>query len=348
MSSHSLGQLVVLGLASAVAVAPAAADFVRPQKQGDAPRWGVAGGLEIGLWHAQRREGPRGLIRLFYPVQGPGEPATLVNFIAVEPVVRRQKGFSELERSPHDGQPGLRMMAMDEPLTADRRTAPPPSAGELGAVADAPGVETLSVPIAIEPFANGAHVRLTALFRTDRPGEVQFSVYAEEDSAEMGYATLTATMGNFARLRKLWLRNRVVDSKAVYADYQGEGFTPDAYFPLRDLFITPAGDVIAAATPDEQDPAAVLPFSGRPFWRWRGGVFTQYWRKPAGSFRPDLHARVNGRRTYWRSRQEIPGGISFENFELRERYYAGQVFIWGITAQTPQELGFPDLSAPPL
>ena len=48
---------------------------------------------------------------------------------------------------------------------------------------------------------------------------------------------------------------------------------------------------------------------------------------------------VNGRFTYWLSRQPIPGGIAFENFEMRERFHDGQRFVFGITRRTPGELG---------
>ena len=48
---------------------------------------------------------------------------------------------------------------------------------------------------------------------------------------------------------------------------------------------------------------------------------------------------VNGRYTYWRSARLLPGGIAFENFELRERFYDGQKSVFGITRRTPQELG---------
>jgi hypothetical protein len=30
--------------------------------------------------------------------------------------------------------------------------------------------------------------------------------------------------------------------------------------------------------------------------------------------------------------------VAFENFELRERFYEGQVFIFGITRKTPAQM----------
>jgi hypothetical protein len=66
---------------------------------------------------------------------------------------------------------------------------------------------------------------------------------------------------------------------------------------------------------------------------------TQYWKKPRGTFRDDLHAAVNARFSYWKNHRPIPSGVSFENFEMREKFYDGQQFIFGITRQTPKELG---------
>jgi hypothetical protein len=66
---------------------------------------------------------------------------------------------------------------------------------------------------------------------------------------------------------------------------------------------------------------------------------TQYWKKPRGTFREDLHVAVNARATYWQTMQPIPGGVAFENFEMRERFYEGQEFVFGIMARIPEEFG---------
>lgn len=80
-------------------------------------------------------------------------------------------------------------------------------------------------------------------------------------------------------------------------------------------------------------------------WGIRGGLL---WalppagfraREPRGLIRLDLRAVVNGRYMYWRSRQQVPGGIAFENFELRQRFREGQTFVFGITPRTPRDLG---------
>ena len=98
--------------------------------------------------------------------------------------------------------------------------------------------------------------------------------------------------------------------------------------------------MLVALTNDEDDPASVHPFPNSEHWHYAGCKVTQYWAKKASSSRDDLQVVVNGRYTYWRSSRPIPGGIAFENFELRERFQDGQTCIFGITWQTPRELGF--------
>ncbi len=76
-----------------------------------------------------------------------------------------------------------------------------------------------------------------------------------------------------------------------------------------------------------------------------GMEITQYWRKEGLSYDPSLHLRVNGRARYWSGGSQdknayvpIPGGPSFENFEMREKYYPGQKFYFGISRKSPAEI----------
>jgi len=147
-------------------------------------------------------------------------------------------------------------------------------------------------------------------------------------------------MGNKARIRQLWLRDEVVSSLKLYPDYRGTGFTPHTVFPLVRLYRTAAGDVLVAVTSNETHPEKIYPFPGSKLWYYGGVGVTQYWRKPPGTFQEDLRTAVNARYTYWQSQQPIPGGVAFENFELRERFQQGQTLIFGITRKTPQHLGF--------
>jgi hypothetical protein len=322
-------------VAALLAVAPiaGAADWIRPGVNTNLPIWGFRGGL---LWAVApagfRGQEPRGLIRLGYPVL-PESKYDLINFIAIEPVVQGRRGFSELEQSQGDGRQGKRIW------TENKNGAVVPN-GAPGLLRKRPdGSEELEVPLKVEKFENGAHVRLVAMQRSDRPDEIRLSVYPEPDSAPLEYCILTATMGNMVRTRRLWLKDEVVSSLRIYGAYKGTGFAPHREYPLARLHRTAAGDVLVAVTNDEVDPASVYPFPHSQLWHYAGCKVTQYWAKDAGAFRGDLHVVVNGRYTYWQSSRPIPGGVAFENFEMRERFFDGQTSTFGITRRTPAELG---------
>src|SRR5207248_2453069 len=134
---------------------------------------------------------------------------------------------------------------------------------------------------------------------------------------------LTATMGNMARTRQLWLKDRVVSSLELYPTYKEADFAPHRQFGLAELKRINGGDVLVAVATDEKNPAAVFPFPGSEHWHYAGMKVTQFWRVPAADVQSDLQVVVNGRYTYWRSRQPVPGGIAFENFELRQKFRSG-------------------------
>lgn len=318
-------------------------EWVRAGLHNNTPSWGVRGGLLWGLPPATgpSRDGPRGLIRLRSPVL-PGGGYDLINFIAIEPIVSGRRGFSELERSGLDGVPGLRLEAVDPAASSSSATNLVP--GRLTRLDS--GVEVLTVQVRVERFENGARVALELSQRSDAPDELQLVVEAGPDSAPIEYCILSATMGNKARTRWLWLKDGPVSSLEMYGDYREAGFTPHRIFHRDRLWQTPAGEVWVAVTTDETDPASVDPAPAAAHWRYRGSPVTQYWRRPAGTWRDDVHAAVNGRYTYWMSRHPIPGGVAYENFELRERFHPGQRFAFGITRRTPAALGFGQNPAP--
>jgi hypothetical protein len=311
----------------------AEAAWLRAGLTTNAPMWGRTEGLGWAIWpggFGPGDGGPRGLIRLGYPIRPDGGLA-LVNFIAVEPVVQGRRGFSEMETSGLDRVAGLRIAA---PATD---SAARWNAGILTRTTG--GIERLEVPLEVERFANGAHVRLTVAQASDRPDEIELTVHAYPDSAAMDECILSATMGNMARARMLWLRDGPVRSLDLYADYRGNEFAPHRLFPLDRLYRDSGGDAIAAITTDEADPSSVFPFPNSRAWYYPGAKVTQYWRAPAPP--PELQVAVNGRRTYWMSQQPIPGGIAFENFEFRRPFADGQRAVFGITRKAPAELGFP-------
>ncbi|MGA2662284.1 MAG: hypothetical protein ABSH34_32790 [Verrucomicrobiota bacterium] len=309
-------------------------DWIRAGLNTNQPVWGIRRGLLWAVAPAGFRPGePRGLIRLGYPVLPEGR-YDLINFIAVEPIVRGQRGFSELEHSQVDGAPGKRIWAEDANAGTLTNLVP-------GRLSKGPGdQEELEVPLRVEKFQNGAHVRLVVRQRSDRPGEIELSVFQEPDSTPLDHCILTATMGNRTRTRLLWLKDQVVGSLGLYRGYRDAGFAPHREYPLSRLHRTADGEVLVAVTNDEENPATVYPFPNSELWHYGGCKVTQYWAKPAGLFQDDLYAAVNARYTYWQSVRPIPGGVAFENFELRERFYHGQKFIFGIDRRTPAELGF--------
>src|SRR5690348_10648531 len=93
------------------AVGAPAADWIRAGVSTNETVWGIRGGLLWAVPPAGFRGGePRGLIRLGYPILAENG-YDLINFIAIEPIVGRNRGFSELERSQLDGLPGKRIWA---------------------------------------------------------------------------------------------------------------------------------------------------------------------------------------------------------------------------------------------
>lgn len=307
--------------------------WVQPAQGSPAqPIWGYAKGLRVGL---PPTRGPRGLLRIYAPYLGHDE-GRVINFVAVEPIPRGQtdRGLSELERSALDNVRGKRLWSVDTPIDPTPKPAVEPARGVVEAVS---GVETLTVFIPVERFENGAHVYLRLRFRADRPEEVGIATFAWKDSVPLEHCVVTATMGNYARLRALHLRGGTKTAGELWPDYRGDGFSPHMWLPLADLPRTADGAAMLVATPNEAQPERAEYAPGtRPWWRYKGKVATQYWRCP----RPDpaLMGLVNGRYMYWSSKAPIPGGISFENVELMEPFRNGAEYSFGVTTKTPVEL----------
>ena len=293
------------------------------------PLWGhAADGMRVGIVPPG---GPRGLLRLYAPYlkHDEGEDR-LINFIAVEPIPagHEHRGLSELERSLLDSAPGKRFWSMDDPGDPTPRAPERPA---RGVVEQVDGVETLRVYVGVERFENGAHVYVRLTFRADRPHEVGVAAFAREESVPLDHCVLTATMGNYARLRRLHLAGgRTVLSTDLWPDLRGDGFAPHAKFGLDELTRTPEGHAVVSATPNEDRPQDAAYARGtRPHWRYTGRVATQTWRSEDPH--PKLQAWVNGRYTYWASKNPIPGGVSYENFELVSPFRQGEEFWFRVT-----------------
>ncbi|MGC8668586.1 MAG: hypothetical protein ACP5VE_10785 [Chthonomonadales bacterium] len=308
--------------------------WVRPATDTGIPIWGFRNGIRVGIWPGGFEGGdggPRGLLRIGYPILNDGRTYGLINFIAIEPVVQGRRGYSELERSRVDGQPGKMIYSTG---TDDARRVSP------GEIVTHDGRERLRVALRVEPFLNGAQPVIRMEFRREAPDEVCLSAHAGDKSAAMEFCILTATMGNYERLRCLWLRDRVVMPQNLWPAFWADGFSPDAFIPSDRIPRNRYGDLILAATPNEADPGAVPPDVRAPWWAYRGSFpVTQYWRMERGNWRQDVRARVNARRVYWGGRVPIPGGPAFENVELVQNFTSNPAFCFGVTRRKPPELG---------
>jgi hypothetical protein len=303
--------------------------WVRPSVDVPAePRWGHATGLQIGL---SPLPGPRGLVRVFAPYLGHARDR-LLNFIAIEPAPAgmTERGFSELEWSSLDGERGKRLWGMDDPGGSGLSGDPgDPDRPVRGVVDVRDGIEWLTVFIGVERFDNGADVYLRASFRADRPYEVALAAFRSAGSVELDRLTLTATMGNYARLRCLHLAGRVASPGELWPGFSGDGFTEHARFGLGELQRDEHGAAIVTATTDERDPTNADYADGtHDHWKYSGGRAIQGWR--CDDPQPDLEVLVNGRHCYWASNSPIPGGVSFENFEFAEPFVPGQEYVFSV------------------
>jgi hypothetical protein len=297
--------------------------------------WGIKGGIAVGLWP---NGGPRGLIRIYTPYLGQAR-LSVMNFVAVEPIVGDARGLSELEFSKHDRVDGKAMWTVDTLEDEPKPRAPwHPARGVLTSPG---GKKMLSFYVDVEPFDNGARPIIAVQLREDRPHEVTFRIFSARGGAPMRACVLTATMGNYARLRRLWLKDRIADAHTLYrlAGFDSaNGFADHRQWSVDALFDM-NGEALVAARPDEPDPVhAKYASDVHPDWHYVGKTATQYWRSPA---RRNLVARVNARKTYWASHAPIPGGVAFENFEMQAPFRPGQKFVFGITPELPSALGFP-------
>lgn len=319
--------------------------WIRPENASAPLIWGRRGGILFGLPSEGGLPGPRGLIRVGVISPHTGQPQ-LLNFIAIEPVVFgagsrfSRMAFSELEPSSLD--PGLRGKRLWVGTDSDYR-------GTLSTVATSPKlIERLTVPISVERFtANGSHVKIVISMDSDQPDELRLAVYQESDSPAIEELTLTATMGNFERLRWLFLKDRTVKSYVLFASETGDGFFEHENYPLDEMLRIGDGDAIVLCASNEPEPSSAMNTPTK-FWYYPLSRLTQYWRIPAHDIEPDLRVRVNGRRVYWASHNPVPNGVAFENFEVRQRYKPGQIFIFGATTTEPWDFApaIPHLQRP--
>lgn len=298
------------------------------------PVWGHKNGIRIGI---APTPGPRGLIRIYTPYLGHHEDK-MINFIAMEPIARGedQRGFSELEMSELDGVRGKRFWSSNTPDVGCGSPSSPTSPAR-GHIEMIDGVETLTLYIFSETFLNGARPYVRIRFYEDRPYELELTTYRCPGSKELDHLILTATMGNYARLCTIYLSDNVKRATELWPSYNGIHFTEHDLTPVDAMIKDGKGGVYFIAEPDESDPVNVTYAPGTgDNWIYYGKKATQYWYVPEPD--PEMVGLVNGRYTYWASNSPIPGGISFENFELKSPFKQGEKFVFGVVPLTAKEL----------
>lgn len=295
------------------------------------PVWGHSEGIRVGI---SPTPGPRGLLRIFTPYLGHKEDRVF-NFIAFEPIPKgkTERGFSELEMSKLDNVRGKRFWSSDDSICTN---APPLFQYSSGIIENIEGVETLTLYIFSETFENGSKPYIRLRFYKDNIYEFELTTYSCSESVPLENFILTATMGNYARLRNLHLSDTIKSSLNLWPNYDGLHFTEHDVTNVSQMIKDAEGGAYFIAEPNEEYPMDVeYDKKTRNNWKYYGKKATQYWYSP----NPDknLKGLVNGRFTYWGGDAPIPGGVSFENFEFVTPFKSGETFIFGVTPLSPEE-----------
>lgn len=258
-----------------------------------------------------------------------------MNFIALEPIVKgsEHRSFSELEQSELDHVQGKRFWSANDTLNNQPKQENDCATGIVEMVN---GVETLTLYVFSEPFESGAKVYVRIRFYENKSYEIELTSYAMEDSVPLDNFVLTATMGNFARLRNLYVKDNIKSALNIWLDHQGTNFTEHDYTQSSQMLTDKSGSVYFVAAPNEDNPIdATYAKDTEDHWKYKGTKAIQYWKKmnPTDS----LKGLVNGRFTYWASASAIPGGVAIENFEFKEHFKNGAVYGYGISPLLPND-----------
>ncbi len=311
--------------------------WLMPEDFNNQPAWGINNGIIISTWPGDLGGigggGPKGLFRIYkHGDKGLG----WMNFLSLEPTTQNSlPGFSELESILFVPNPYANLNNPNSII--DNKL--PASYDNLATITNENGIEQLNLLFGIEnSFANNGHIYTTAHIRKDKPDEIEFRFYTHDDTAPIKKIRLSSTAGNFNHMKLLYLANEIIDSRNLYEGYQETGkrdFAPWTTFEFNKLKKLSDNSIIVATTRSADDPGE---FWNDFFTRYE---LTQYFRKYPGSYDGNEFSAVNAKYVFWHTGKPIPGGVSYENFELNDPIFEqGQQIWFGATDKTPQELGF--------
>ena len=300
----------------------------------DMPIWGMRDGLRISI---VKTRGPQGLIRLHAPYLSIPD-TRVINFISIEPSVRgpegggaEERGQSEMEPSRfRKGEQGLSFFASNTKKSYKSEGLPPTG------VLSKDG-QRLHIFIHTEPLKNGARPVVEIIFHKQFPKTIELRTYAAAKSKQMEFCTLSATMGNLTILRRLRVEVGVAHAEKMWASEEPDPmrFYTWRHWTYDQCMKLPDGRPYAYAFSNFTD-AAKIPYGPKlrgKYWHYTGTMTGQFW---CGEADPETTIGVNARDRYWKSLQPIPGGPSFENYEMRAPYKSGRRFWFGIIEASPQ------------
>lgn len=323
--------------------------WIYPENDNSNPIWGIKNGIIFGIDVTEMDYKPatlwaKGLLRIGWADED--GKSHFFNYIGLSIFKDgRKMDFSEIERINFhpdniDYAATLQDLLSEYPENSievqdllSLESNPPTLLSQVTTFED----NRMSVLLRLTTFrVSQAKIYLIIVIDQDKPREIQISIYNQEENTNpLDYVILSATYGNLARLRELYLKSQTVNANSLFqGQEQGSWcFYPIMSFGLNDLLTDDQGTITVYAGNDEEGDWIADLGNGAPYYN--GPKFYQYWRKYPDTYREDLQVRVNGREKYFAGflnpcgSKNITGGISFENFEMIEEYYLGQTFWFG-------------------
>jgi len=185
--------------------------------------------------------GPRGLLWIYKPYLGHSEGIMII-YVAIEPFPAGTefRGYSELEMSNIDNKQGKRFWSSGDSLAIVSGQEEYPARVLVSGIGNK---QALTVFIFVEHFQNVAKVYIRLRFLKKRPHEVEIVTFKQKGSAPLKHFVVTATMGNFARLRNIYLEKVAKSAVALWPDYSRDALAQHVGFPIKEMIRDKNGGV---------------------------------------------------------------------------------------------------------